>query len=306
MFYCMEKLYLETPLMESLPMGKPINKNIYLKLECCQPAGSFKIRGIGHMCIDKVKKGVKHLVASSGGNAGLAVAYSGRKLGVKVTVFVPQTTPKQFQEKIKLEGAELKVVGNVWDETHLEALKFTDKVNGAYIPPFDHPLIWQGHSSMIGEVIGKIPKADCVILSVGGGGLLCGVVEGLQKNSWSDVPVIAAETEGTASLTTSIKAGKLVSLENINGIAKSLGAKKVAQRAFELTKEHPIIPVTVTDAAALKACIRFANDHRYIVEPACGASLAVVYNNPNLLESKQNILVIVCGGNGTTLEMLRQ
>lgn len=171
----------------------------------------------------------------------------------------------------------------------------------AYIPPFDHPVIWQGHSTLIDEID---VKPGAILVAVGGGGLFCGVLEGLHRVGWSDVPVIAVETMGAASLAASIQAGKLVELNEVKTIATSLAAKKVCPAAFEWTKKHRIYPELVTDQAAVKAAAQFADDHRVLVEPACGAPLSLVYNSLPLLKQFSSILVIVCGGEGVTRKMI--
>ena len=86
----------------------------------------------------------------------------------------------------------------------------------------------------------------------------------------------------------------------------SLGAKKVSEAAFQWNKKHKIISHVVTDRQALNVCLRFTLDHRLLVEPACGASLAVVYSPIDFLEDKKNILVIVCGGAGVSIEQLEE
>ena len=302
----LKPLHIQTPLLESRPIGRRAGCRIWLKLENTQPTGTFKIRGIGNLCQHARKKGIKHFVSSSGGNAGYAAAYAGRNLSIPVTVFVPSTTPQDTIAKIEEQEARVIVKGSVWDETHEHAACFSEEVNGLYISPFDHPLIWEGHSTIVDEIVEKIPRPDAVIVSVGGGGLLCGVIEGLKRNDWADVPVIAVETEGTASLSGSLKAGKLVTLEAITGIAKSLGAKTVTHKALEWSKVHEIRSVVVTDQEALSACFYFADDHRFLVEPACGSSLAVPYSRPQLLKAGGSAVIIVCGGIGVDLTKLQE
>ncbi|MBN2687918.1 MAG: pyridoxal-phosphate dependent enzyme, partial [Deltaproteobacteria bacterium] len=94
-------LHIPTPLIDSMPLRVLTGKTVLLKMECFQPAGSFKIRGIGYLCRDAVTSGITHLVSSSGGNAGYAVAFAGRRLGVSVTVFVPETTPESVRKRIE-------------------------------------------------------------------------------------------------------------------------------------------------------------------------------------------------------------
>jgi L-serine/L-threonine ammonia-lyase len=275
-----------------------------LKLENTQPTGSFKIRGIGRLCQTAKKEGKIHFITSSGGNAGIAAAYAGRKLGIKTTVYVPSTTPRDTIQKIEKQQAEVLVRGDVWDETDAYARRIADQTDALYISPFDHPLIWEGHATMVDEIVGAIPKPDAIILSVGGGGLLCGVIQGLHANNWQDIPVIAVETEGADSFAKSQKAQMLVTLDNITSIAKTLGAKTVSQKTMEWDKKHDIRSVVVNDKQALSACIRFADDHRFLVEPACGASLAVVYEAHEALKNAKSIVVIVCGGIGVDQEKI--
>ncbi len=304
----LETLHVTTPLFESKQLSNVSGKSILLKMECFQPTGSFKIRGIGQLCQELVAKGCHQLVSSSGGNAGYAVAYAGKKLGIPVTVFVPKTTNPIFLQHLMLEGADIKIHGDVWDEAHEAAMEFVNKVKGGYVPPFDHPSIWAGHSTMIDEIIQQSKKPDAIIAAVGGGGLLCGVLEGLERHGWTDVSVFSVETEGAASFAESVKAGELITLGRINTVATSLGAKRVANNLFEWSKKLPITPLVVTDHAAVSACRKFVDDHRVLVEPACGAALSVIYdsNSINFLQQAQSILVIVCGGIGISVELLNQ
>jgi L-serine/L-threonine ammonia-lyase len=299
-------LHIHTPLVESFPLSERTGRRIWLKMENLQPPGSFKIRGIGLLCEQGKRDGVSRFVSSSGGNAGCAAAYAGRQLGIQTTVFVPETTPPDARRKIASQGAEVKVVGSVWDEADLEARTLAEKVDGLYISPFDHPLIWEGHATIVDEIANETDKPDAIVLSVGGGGLLCGVIERLQRNGWQDVPVLAVETEGTASLAASLEQGRLVTLDKITGVATSLGAKTVAQEAFERAKQHPVQSIIVTDAEAIDACIQFADEHRCLVEPACGASLALVYSRPKSLAGAESVVIIVCGGIGISLDKIQQ
>ena len=272
----MKFLHIETPLIESIPLARGVQGKVWLKMEALQPTGSFKLRGIGHACQSYLAKGAKRFISSSGGNAGIAVAYAGRKLGVPVTVVVPQTTSAMAIEAIRQEKAEVFVRGKTWQEAHNSALQMMEE-GSQYIHPFDDPLIWEGHATVIDEVSRSGLVPDVVVLSVGGGGLLCGVIQGLRRNDLAKVPVVAVETEGADSLSASLKAGRHLEIEDIKSIATSLGAKKVAKAAYEWCYQHPVISHVVSDREAVNACLRFALDHRILVEPACGASLAAVY-----------------------------
>jgi len=298
-------LHIRTPLGESLPLSQKSGKQIFLKMENMQPTGSFKIRGIGFLCQSGKDRGNKHFVSSSGGNAGYAAAYAGRKLNIPTKVFVPRTTPALFRQQIEAQGAEVRVVGEVWDETHEAAFRYSQSVEALYISPFDDPLIWEGHSTIIDEIVAEMEPPDAIVVSVGGGGLLCGVIVGLRRHRLSDIPVVAVETQGTASLAASLKEGKLVTLEKITGVAKTLGAKTVARQAFEWSRQYPVQSAVVSDADAIRACIEFADEHRCLVEPACGASLSIAYRRHRILEKARRIVIVVCGGIGVNLNLLQ-
>lgn len=297
-------LHLETPLLESRPLSQASGRSIWLKMDALQPPGSFKIRGVGAACEHHAANGKRRFVSSSGGNAGIAVAYAGRRLSLPVSVFVPETTTERAKALIRQEGAEVFVHGASWQEANERALQAVD-AETAFIHPFDDPLLWAGHATMIDEVVTAGIPFDAVVLSVGGGGLLSGVSEGLDRNGLQHIPIIAAETEGAASLAASVKAGKLTELPAITSIATSLGARKVCQRAFEITQTRPVDCNVVDDRAAVDACMRFLDDHRVVVEPACGAALAVAYSHADRLVRFERILMIVCGGATATLGQLQ-
>ncbi|NIF22065.1 pyridoxal-phosphate dependent enzyme [Candidatus Pantoea multigeneris] len=296
-------LSIKTPLLESLPLGHLNGTRVWMKMEATQPSGSFKIRGIGFACQQHFEKGARRFISSSGGNAGLAVAYAGRQLGVPVIVVVPETTSERARHLLQLEGAEIIIHGKMWSEANALALSLlTDQ--DAFLHPFDDPLLWQGHASMIDEVVAEGIRPDAVILSVGGGGLLAGVDEGLRRHGLDHVPIYAAETQGMSSYHAALKAGKPVEVTALTGVATSLGARQVCQRAFDIAQTRSVVPVIVTDREAVNACLTFLEDHRVLVEPACGAALAPLYGKKLNLENEKNVLVIVCGGSTATVDSL--
>ncbi|XP_029983572.1 serine dehydratase-like [Sphaeramia orbicularis] len=311
-----EYFHVNTPLLESMSMSKLVGTTVYLKMENSQPTGSFKIRGIGHLC-QKLAKESTGVVCSSGGNAGMAAAYAARKMGIPATIIIPSSTPPLVVKRLKDQGATVKCIGKVWDDANAEALRLAETEGLTYVPPFDHPLLWQGHASLIAEVaasLGSGVKPGAVLVAVGGGGLLCGVIQGLKDVGWTDVPVVAMETVGADCFNAAVKAGKLVTLDDITSEAKCLGAKTVCKKAFEYSQcsEVTIISELVTDQQALSAIEAFLDEERVLVEMACGAALAAVYSGliqrlqgegrlPTLLGP---LLVIVCGGSSIDMEQL--
>lgn len=310
-----EPLHAKTPVRDSMALSKVAGTSVYLKMDSAQPSGSFKIRGIGHLCQTWAERGCKHFVCSSAGNAGMAAAYAARRLGIPATIVVPNTTPALTIERLKSEGATVKVVGEMLDEA-FELAKALAKNNPGwvYIPPFDDPLIWEGHTSIVKELKETLgAKPGAIVLSVGGGGLLCGVVQGLREVGWGDVPIIAMETKGAHSFHEATSAGKLVPLAQITSVAKALCVKTVGAQALKLFQEYPIFSEVISDQEAVAAIEKFVDDEKILVEPACGAALAAVYSNVvqklqgegKIRMPLSSLVVIVCGGSNISLAQLQ-
>ncbi|KAG0239200.1 tryptophan synthase beta subunit-like PLP-dependent enzyme [Mortierella sp. GBAus27b] len=310
-------LHNPTPLMYSTELSRKTQTNVWLKLENLQPSGSFKIRGLGHMCQKAFQEhgSEAHFVSSSGGNAGLAAAYASRQLGCKSTIIVPQTCTEFMIKKLRAEGATVIMEGEAWDEADKYARSIVAKdPHGVYIPPFDHPDIWDGNSTMVPEIKtqlnGVVP--DAIVCSVGGGGMISGIILGCRAAGWEKVPILAVETHGADSFHQAVLAGELVTLPKITSIASTLGAKTVSAKSLELSLERPVVPFTVSDSMAARACWQFLDDHRFAVEPSCGATLSVGYT-PALLSNifpdvneNSNVVFIVCGGSNINMDMLTE
>ncbi len=302
----MPPIHVQTPLWESLPLAEILGVPVYLKMEALQPAGSFKARGMGAACVAAVERGQRRVVCSSGGNAGLAVAYAGRKLGLDVTIVVPTRTSTFARTLIEREGAQLLVHGNDWDDAHVYATQLAEETRSAYVHPFDDPVVWRGHSTIIPEIHQAGVTPGVIVVSVGGGGLLAGLIMGLQEIGWGHVPLVAVETEGAASFYHSFQAGKVVPLDAIRTIATTLGARQICAQSLKLAQGHPVTPWLVSDRQAVNAVRRFADDHRVLVEPACGAALALGYEAASVLGGQAPVVFIVCGGAAVNAELLEK
>ena len=218
--------------------------------------------------------------------------------------------------KLRAAGAtDVIQIGATWFEAdrYLREEVLGHDPNGVYVPPFDHPDVWAGAATMVGEMAEQMEyeKPDAVVCSVGGGGLLCGIMQGVDDVWRGDVSVLAVETEGAASLHASLMAGELVTLPGITSVATSLGATRVAGKAFECGRRQNAKSVVLSDAEAAMGCWRLADDERMLVEMACGVSVALCYDGrlakilPNLTpESK--VVIVVCGGSIITVDMLAE
>uniref|UniRef100_A0A8C6V0U2 L-serine ammonia-lyase n=1 Tax=Neogobius melanostomus TaxID=47308 RepID=A0A8C6V0U2_9GOBI len=275
-------------LTKNFALSKVAGTSVYLKLDSSQPTGSFKIRGIGHLC-KTVMQYLMYLVPT-GGNAGTAAAYSARQLLIPATIVVPSVTPGPTVERLKDE-ADVVIYGKVVD--------------------YGQQLF--GHTSLVKELEQDLrEKPGAVVLSVGGGGLLNGVVEGLRRAGWNDVPIVAMETIGAHSLNAAMKAGELVTLPEITSVATTLGLTRVSKQTMKLVQEHTVFSELVTDQAAVKAVERFVDDEKILVEPACGAALAAVYcdiikrlqDEDKLAKQLGPVVIVVCGGNNISMEQL--
>ena len=332
-------LHVHTPLLFSRPMSDLAGRDVYIKLDAFQPSGSFKLRGIGYACQKALREGARSFTSSSGGNAGLATAYAGAALGVKTTVVVPTTTPPFIRDRLEELGARVVVHGAQWSEANEEAQRRNAEDGGKLVHPFDDADAWTGHATLVHEAVADLErrakmmnakktndsndsndsneretvetkKIAAFVTCVGGGGLLMGILQGLREtglDGGAATRVVAAETFGADSMASSLEAGAVVTLPGITSVAKSLGAAAPSARVFaeahELyrdERDRRVLPLRVSDEDAVRACLRFADDHRVLVEPACGAALAAVYGGQaaKWLEKCADgpVVVEVCGG----------
>ena len=189
-----------------------------------------------------------------------------------------------------------------------------EEEEGVYVPPFDHPLIWAGNATMVEEIKTQLPdgeheKPDAVICSVGGGGLLSGVCEGLDRVGWSDVPVLAMETMGADSLAKSLEKGERITLSAITSIATSLGAVRVAEQTFRCGQRKNVKSVVLSDAEAAMGAWGLADDERLLVDPECGVSVVPCYGGRlkrmlPWLREESKVVIVACGGSAVTVEKL--
>ncbi|KAH7166130.1 tryptophan synthase beta subunit-like PLP-dependent enzyme [Dactylonectria macrodidyma] len=315
--------WFKTPCVYSPQLSQAAGCNIYLKLENLQPSGSFKSRGIGNLMnrAAAAAVGPVHFYCSSGGNAGLACATTALALGHPATIVVPILTPPLMKGKLADLGVEVIQVGNNWAvaDQYLRDELLAKDPTGVYVPPFDHPHVWEGAATMIPELKEQMEHdIDAIVCSVGGGGLLNGIMQGIESIAWlgTKPQALALETTGADSLNASIRAESHVTLPGITSIAISLGAPRVSEQTWKWSQSENLQSLVVSDADAAMSCVRFANDARHLVEAACGATLAAAYRGilrerlgQRLSDqewSLKHVVLVVCGGSNITLEMLQE
>ncbi|PKS05344.1 hypothetical protein jhhlp_008718 [Lomentospora prolificans] len=317
-----------TPCIYNEALSRVAGCNIWLKLENLQPSGSFKSRGIGNLIFRTASAAdpasPPHFYCSSGGNAGLACITAAKSLNLPATIVVPLSTSPFMIAKLHDLGAEVHQVGASWAEAdaHLREVVMAADPAAVYVPPFDHPDIWAGAATMVDEIVVQMDvPVHGIVCSVGGGGLLNGVMAGVESMRWpagQKPRVLAVETDGAASLHECVRTGTHATLDAITSIATSLGARKVSRKSYEWLQSENLTSVTVQDWEAAMSCVRFADDARFVVEAACGATLAPAYfsgpqgvnrlrevfGKPDVPWDEHNVILVVCGGSAVSLDVL--
>ncbi|KAJ9118886.1 hypothetical protein QFC24_006085 [Naganishia onofrii] len=316
-----------TPLVYSTTLSDRTGHDVWLKLETANLSGSFKDRGIFKSAeLGYAQHGPQtHLIAASGGNAGLAAATAAKRLGVRCTVVVPKKTEDKVVRKLQELGAQVenKTVDVLDDADMLARTMAALDPKGVYIHPFDSWETALGHSSIVEEIRDQLlaagvpnGKPDVVTCSVGGGGLIRGIIHGINTmisqhpTFGSPKPkLIACQDFGAHSFgasfnrwlldpdaATTIDGNTVVSLAAITSQATSLGAKTCSAAALSaavaysqsdiISKSEPaphLSTVIVDDAISASACWQFKRDHHIEVEMACGAALSPIYLNKRIL-----------------------
>ncbi|CAH2351535.1 catabolic L-serine/threonine dehydratase [[Candida] railenensis] len=318
-----------TEVTDSLPRRPPCR--VFFKNEYEQPSGSFKLRGIGNLIGRSIAKAESQgisknsmlVLASSGGNAGLAAAYASEFYNVSCIVVLPTSAKAQISAKLKQYGAKTVIIGSNINEadTYLKNVlmaEYQDK-HIIYCHPFDNPLIWEGHASLITELSTQLDanefnKLRSVVCSVGGGGLYNGLFKGLQQCKTKNTDLLLIETNQAPTMKETIRRGEIFTLDSVSSIATSLACSYLSPKSLDNFQNDSNIHTyleSIDDLESIKPLVQFYNQTGVVVEPACGAALSVVYDQLHLLEknltglSKDDIVVIVvCGGSCTTLEEL--
>lgn len=308
-----------------LPIKPPCR--VFFKNELEQPSGSFKLRGIGYLVKSSIEKAKREqpnkeiqIFASSGGNAGLAAGYLAYYYKLKCTVVLPVISKKVVQDKLKSYGANIILFGNNINEAdkHLRNLMNSmdlDEVVPIYCHPFNNPTIWKGHETLVDEVVDQLGPSQAknlrgMVCSFGGGGLYNGIYQGMKNNNIRNGEILAIETSQAPTLTQSLKAGALITLESVNSLATSLACSHTTKNTLQYFNDSSFIESKlelIDDVDALRGCLAFKKCTNKTVEPACGAALSVVYDKIDAfykhfghLKPNDIVVIVVCGGTCTT------
>jgi len=289
----------ETPLEKANILSKKFNNNIFLKREDLQEVFSFKIRGafnkMRNLSKDKLEKGV---ITSSAGNHAQGVAMSAIKLKSKATILMPITTPLVKIKAVRELQAEVILFGENYDESYLEALRLSKERGLTFIHPFDDIEVIAGQGTIAVEIMSQLrDPPDCIYVAVGGGGLIAGILTYI-KNLWPRTKIIGVEPEDAAAMSKSLKANKIIELENVGLFADGVAVKKVGKLTFEITKKYVDKIITVNNDEICAAIKDVFEETRSILEPAGALSIAGM--KKDIIEKKfndLNLVAIACGAN---------
>jgi threonine dehydratase len=267
---------------------------IWFKLEFLQHTGSFKVRGMVNRIVAAQERGEippAGVVAASGGNAGLAVAYAARELGVPAEVFVPTTAPAVKVAKIAKLGARVVQVGSEYAEAYAAA---TARSDALFCHAYDQADVVAGHGSLGIELTEQISGGfDTVLVAVGGGGLMAGVASALNGSA----RVVAVEPENSPTLHEALLAGRPVDVA-VSGIAAdSLGARRVGEIAYDTAVAARVTSVLVADQAIVSARRHLWNEYQIAVEHGTAAALAALMSGGHPPAPGERVVVLLCGAN---------
>ena len=286
-----------TPLVRSHWLSRKLGSNVYLKLETLQPTHSFKVRGacnaLSNLPEDRRANGV---ITASGGNHGLAIAWAAATLGIPATVLLPKNSPADRVQSIRSLRANVVLHGESWDEANVRAKEIAKTERMSYVHPFDNVDVMAGQGTIVCELVEQLPRIDVMVASIGGGGLLSGLISAAKAFS-PGTRFVGVETEGADSMYQSWQAGEIVELPAITSIAETLGARKTEQRQFEIITRYASGLVTVTDEQAVTAMANLLGEEKLLTEPATACSLAALLSGKIPVDHAQNVVVVLCGAN---------
>ena len=284
-----------TPLTASATLSERLKTNVYVKLELFQKTGSFKVRGAFNKALTLTpEERSRGIVAVSGGNHAQAVAYVARALGLRSLILMPETTPRNYVEATRGYGASIKFAVNA-AAAFAEVADF-EREGWVYVHPFDDPLVMAGQGTVGLEILQDVPQATDVIISIGGGGFIGGIATAIKALKPS-VRIWGVETEGADCMSKSMAAGKIVTLDAITSVARTLGAPAPSERTFDLAKQLLEGVTVVSDREALDA-LRFLLERlKILTEPAASCTLAAADRLREQFSPERHVVLVLCGGN---------
>lgn len=292
-------LVLRTPVLEVSP-------GVFFKLELLQHSGSFKVRGAFNRMLSAGELPPSGVIAASGGNHGLAVAYAARVLGVRAEIFVPEVTSPVKVAGLEALGAHITQTGAIYSEAAEAAAKRAAESGALAVHAYDQAEVVAGQGTTGLEIVEQTGGVDTVVVAAGGGGFAAGITLGTSGSvpaSGSAVTpgsgprIIAVEPERIPTLHEALRAGHPVPVEVSGVAADALGATKIGGIAFEILSSPRVESVLVTDEAIVEARRTLWARHRVAAEPAGATAYAALLAGAYTPAPGERVAVVLCGSN---------
>jgi len=268
---------------------------VVLKLELLQVTGSFKARGATNRLLTTDPAVLaKGIVAASGGNHGLATARAGFVSGVPTTIFLPDNATPAKIEKLRLWGAETRIVGSVWHEANAAALAHVEATGAAYFHPFADPYVVAGQGTVALELLDQLEDFDTVLVAMGGGGLISGVGTAL-KALKPGVRVIGIEAAGCPVLLRALEAGENRGLDAVTTRVATMACAKTEDAIFEIVRDTVDEIVLVDDDEMLEAARWLWFEMGLAADLSGAAAIAALRAQRIAIRPGERICAIICG-----------
>ncbi|MFD8436564.1 threonine ammonia-lyase [Streptomyces microflavus] len=292
-----------TALEGSRHLSELVGAPVHLKCENLQRTGSFKLRGayVRISGLTPVERAAG-VVAASAGNHAQGVALASTLLGVRSTVFMPVGAPLPKVAATQEYGAEVRLHGQVVDETLAAAQQYAEETGAVFIHPFDHPDIIAGQGTVGLEILEQCPEVRTIVVGIGGGGLAAGIAVAV-KALRPDIRIVGVQAEGAAAYPPSLAAGRPVSLDNPVTMADGIKVGRPGDIPFAVIEELVDEVRTVTEnelSSALLLCLERA---KLVVEPAGASPVAALLSDPKAFRGP--VVAVLSGGNVDPLLMQR-
>ncbi|MCI8353490.1 MAG: threonine ammonia-lyase [Lachnospiraceae bacterium] len=295
-----KKVTQETKLVYSDFYSAQTGGKVYLKPENMQFTGAYKLRGAYYkLSTLSDQEREKGLITASAGNHAQGVAYAARCYGVRAVIVMPTTTPLIKVNRTKGYGAEVVLVGDVYDEACEHALELAAKNGYTFIHPFDDPAVATGQGTIAMEILKELPLVDYILVPVGGGGLATGVST-LAKLLNPKIKVVGVEPAGAACLKESIRQGRVVTLPQVSTIADGTAVKTPGSNIFPYLSQNLDDIITVEDEELVGAFLDMVENHKMVVENS-GLLAAAALKHLDL--RGRRAVAILSGGNMDVITM---
>lgn len=285
-----------TPLEHSKSFSAISGANVFMKLENLQSTGSFKVRGAYNKlsCLTAEEK-ARGVVCASAGNHAQGVAFAARMLDIGATVFMPVFTPPLKVIATRNYGADVKLVGNTFDDAMAAANEYVKDSGAVMVHAFDDHHIIAGQGTMGLEIFQANTAIQDVLVPIGGGGMIAGIAIALKEMN-PDIRIIGVEAEGAMSMKKSLAIGKPEKLTNMQTIADGIAVKTPGQLTFEACQKYVDDILVVNDTEIAHATYLLLQRAKILAEPAGVAAMAAVLHRKLDLEGR-NVVPVISGGN---------